>query len=90
MDTLEKAYNPTNGRKNFYSILKDVNANHTPILIQSNRGDDESAVIIGKKDWEAMQETLYLEQTGVGKIVREREKDDSGFTDIDDIDWDSL
>ncbi|OTE88232.1 prevent-host-death protein, partial [Escherichia coli] len=41
-------------------------------------------------DWRAIQETLFLEQTGTLEKVRDREKDDSGFTDIDDIDWQAL
>ncbi|MGN4158064.1 prevent-host-death protein, partial [Staphylococcus auricularis] len=31
-----------------------------------------------------------LESTGIMDKVREREKDDSGYTNIDDLDWDNL
>lgn len=39
---------------------------------------------------QALAETRYLEQTGTGAIMRQREKDDSGWTNIDDIDWEKL
>ena len=48
------------------------------------------AVIIGLEDWKSIQETIYLESTGTMDKVREREKDSSGTTNIDDIDWDNL
>ena len=47
-------------------------------------------LLIGLEDWRAIQETLFLEQTGTLDKVRDREKDDSGFTNIDDIDWEAL
>lgn len=83
-------YTPTSARRNLFNILKKVNKDHTPINIESSKDQNESAVLISKKDWDAIQETLYLEANGVGKIVREREKDNAGFTDVDDIDWDKL
>ena len=46
--------------------------------------------MISLENWESIKETLLLEQTGVLDQVRKREKDDSGFTDIDEIDWDNL
>lgn len=85
---MDNVYTPTNARKNLYNLLKQVNNDHVPITISSSKNED--AVLISKADWDAIQETMYLENAGVGKVVREREKDDSGFTDIDDIDWDKL
>lgn len=83
-------YTPTGARKDLFNILKRVNKDHTPINIESSENKDENAVLISKEDWNAIQETLYLEANGVGKVVRERGKDHSGFTDIDDIDWNKL
>lgn len=88
MDNL--IYNPTNARKNLYQILKNVNKNHTPITIKANGKQDESAVLIGERDWQALQETLYLAENGVDKVVKKRENDNSGWTDVDDIDWNNL
>lgn len=85
---MDNIYTPTNARKNLYSLLKQVSKTHVPVTISSSKHDD--AVLISKNDWDAIQETMYLENAGVGKVVRQREKDDSGFTDVDDIDWDKL
>ena len=81
--------NPSSARKDFYKLLKDVNENHTEIQIISERSEN-NAVLIGLDDWKAIQETLFLEQTGTLDVVRKREKDDSGFTDVDEINWDNL
>lgn len=81
--------NPSNARKNFYQLLKDVNQDHKEIQIISEVAEN-NAVLISLDDWQSIQETLMLEQTGVLDEVRKREKDDSGFTNVDDIDWDNL
>lgn len=85
----ETTMNPSSARKNFYKLLKDVNDNHREVQIISDRSEN-NAVLIGLSDWRAIQETLFLEQTGTLDKVKEREKDDSGFTNIEDIDWDNL
>lgn len=82
-------FNPSNARKNFYQLLKDVNKNHKEIQIISEN-EENNAVLISLDDWQSIQETLMLEQTGVLDKVRKREKDDSGFSNVDDIDWDKL
>lgn len=80
---------PTNARKEFYELLKQVNDSHEPVIISGSKSEN-NAVIIGQKDWDSIQETLYLESTGTMDKVREREKDNSGYTNIDDLDWDNL
>lgn len=82
-------FNPSNARKNFYQLLKNVNKDHKEIQIISEVSGN-NAVLISLENWESIKETLLLEQTGVLNQVRKREKDDSGFTDIDEIDWDNL
>ena len=86
---MDNIITPTNARKNLYNLIKKVNLDHTPVTISSTK-KEEDAVLISKSDWDAIQETMYLENNGVGDVVRQREKDDSGFTDIDEIDWDKL
>ncbi|HEQ3959465.1 TPA: prevent-host-death protein, partial [Streptococcus pyogenes] len=54
------------------------------------KSSENSAVLIGLDDWKSIQETLYLETTGTMEKVRERENDNSGVTNINDIDWDNL
>ena len=80
---------PTNARKEFYELLKQVNDSHEPVIISSSKSEN-NAVIISQKDWDSIQETLYVETTGTMDKVREREKDSSGYTNIDDLDWDNL
>lgn len=86
---MENTITPTNARKDFFNLIKKVNEHHKPITIKSSK-KNEGAVIIGLDDWNSIQETLYLENIGVGKVVRDREQDSSGFTNIDDINWDEL
>lgn len=88
--SMDQIYTPTEARKNIFKILKDVNQNNEPIIIKSQRSGDKDAVVIGEDDWHAIKETLFLINNGVDKQVKEREQDDSGFTDVDDIDWDKL
>jgi antitoxin YefM len=80
---------PTNAKKEFYELLKQVNDSHEPVIINSSKSEN-NAVIISQKDWDSIQETLYLETTGTMDKVREREKDNSGYTNVDDLDWDNL
>ena len=80
---------PTNARKEFYELLKQVNDSHEPVIISSSKSEN-NAVIISQKDWDSIQETLYLETTGTMDKVREREKDNSGYTNVDDLDRDNL
>ncbi|MBI5972978.1 MULTISPECIES: type II toxin-antitoxin system Phd/YefM family antitoxin [Staphylococcus] len=76
----------TVAKDEFYDLLKQVNDKEEPIIISSSN-NQRDAVIIGKKQWNSIQETLYLESTGTMNKIRERLNDNSGYTDIDDIDW---
>ena len=48
----------TEARENIYKILSDVNSSSQPITITNNRG--KNGVLISEEDWNAIQETLYL------------------------------
>lgn len=52
------AINATSARKNFYQLIQDVNTNSTPITITNSRG--KNAVLLSEDDWNAIQETVYL------------------------------
>lgn len=50
----------------------------------------ENTIMINESDWKDNQENRFLVSQGVDKQIQEREYDESGFTNIDDIDWDTL
>lgn len=50
--------NATTARKNLYQLIADVNNNSTPITITNSRG--KNAVLLSEDDWNALQETIYL------------------------------
>lgn len=85
-------YTPTNARKNLYGLIKAVNLQKKPVVIEPANGNDkEAAVLVSKQDWDSIQETIYLENVGVMDKVRDREKRSADdFENIDDVDWDSL
>ena len=49
--------NVTNARKELYRLVDDANLYGEPTLIVGKRGN---AVLVSEEDWNAMQETLYL------------------------------
>lgn len=48
----------TKARENIYQLLSDVNENCQPIIITNKNG--KNGVLISEDDWNAIQETLYL------------------------------
>ena len=80
--------NPSQARKIFYQLLKDVNKTNEPVYI-SGKNDDSEAVIVSKKDWDAIQVTLYLQSYGVTDIIHQREQENE-FVALEDLDWDTL
>ncbi|WP_224397862.1 type II toxin-antitoxin system Phd/YefM family antitoxin [Staphylococcus delphini] len=73
--------------KEFLSMIKQVSEQDEPILIGDNQ-TGYHAVLLSQNDWDRIQETLFLETTGTMEKVRKREKESSGFVNIDDINWD--
>ena len=49
--------NITNARKDLYHLVENVNLYSEPALIVSKNGN---AVLVSEDDWNAIQETLYL------------------------------
>lgn len=60
-----KIITPTNARKDFFNLIKNVVSDSQPVEISSTKDNAESVVMISKSDWNAIQETLYLQQAGV-------------------------
>ena len=78
---------PTNARKNLYGIIKHVVSDSQPVEI-SNTKDDESVVMISKRDWNSLQETIYLQNAGVIERIKHFENKES--EDLGEIDWDTI
>ncbi len=69
-----KAISATKARENIYQILSDVNSSSQPITITNNRG--KNAVLISEEDWNAIQETLYLNSvSGMAESIIEAGKE---------------
>lgn len=83
-----KVYTPTKARENIYSIIKDVVEYNTPVEIVNMKNEKENVVMISKEDYNSIQETLYLINNGIDKIIEERKDDE--LVSIEDIDWDIL
>lgn len=52
-----KTINVTNARKELYKLVDQVQEAHEPIYIT---GKNNSAVLVSRDDWRAIEETMYL------------------------------
>lgn len=50
----------SDARKNFFNLLDTINQDHKPIMIYRSN-NKEGGVLISEKDWNAIQETLFLQ-----------------------------
>lgn len=63
------AMNVTQARANLFQLIANVNFNSEPITLTNNKG--KNAVLIGEDDWNAIQETLYLNSVpGMAESLR--------------------
>ena len=64
-------------QKNLYRRIMDVNEYSSPITITNSKG--KNAVLLSEQDWNAIQETLYLNSIPgmVDSILRSRQEDAS-------------
>lgn len=74
----------TEARTNLYKLIDEAAESHQPITINGKRN---SAVLVAKEDWFAVQETLYLLSVpGMRESIREGLIAD--VTDCDEtLDW---
>lgn len=52
------AINATQARANLFKLLNYVNENSQPVTLTNAKG--KNAVLIGEDDWNAIQQTIYL------------------------------
>ncbi|ALS36477.1 PHD/YefM family antitoxin component YafN of YafNO toxin-antitoxin module [Enterococcus rotai] len=57
---------PTNFRKDMFNVLKDIAASNKEleVTLNSQIGANDGVVMISKREWQAIQEELYLQRTG--------------------------
>lgn len=68
-------------RANLFRLVEKVNEDHLPMQIVSRKGD---AVIVSRKDWESLQETLYLQSIpGFVDEIRKVESEDDWISEHD-------
>ena len=80
------AINITNARKELYNLVEDVNLYSEPTLIVSKKGN---AGLISESDWNAIQETIYLNSIP-GMVESIKEGMDTAIEDCvpeEDVEW---
>ena len=73
-DDMMDAISITKARANLYQTVAEVNEYSKPITITNNRG--KNAVLVSEDDWNAIQETLYLNSiSGMTESILESRKE---------------
>ena len=77
----------TQARNNLYQLLSDVNTNSEPIILTNSRG--KNGVLISEDDWNAIQETLYLNSIPgmVDSILQGDTEAETGSIYVEDEEW---
>ena len=67
-------FSATEAKDNLFDLVEQVNIDHLSRVITSENGD---AILLSKKDWESLQETIYLQSIpGFVQSIKESEKSD--------------
>ncbi len=78
------AVSATSARANLYRLIDQVNAESQPLTITGQRGN---AVLVSEADWQAIQETLFLESVpGMVESIRQARAEGVGAGSRD-LDW---
>jgi len=81
---MTKVMTVSQARSNIYKIMDETSQTHQPIMITGKRNN---VVMISEEDWNAIEETLYLNSvTGMADSIKEAmDAPDSEFSE--DIEW---
>jgi antitoxin YefM len=79
----------TNTRQHFADVMRQVNDDHEPVIVTSQRG--KPVVIISLDDYRSLEETAYLlrNPTGAKRLlesVEELRKGDGLVKELSDVD----
>ena len=78
------AITASEARANLYRLIDEAASSHQPLLISGKRN---KAVLVSEKDWEAIQETLFLLSVpGMRESIREGMETPVDECD-EDLDW---
>jgi len=81
---MTKVMTVSQARTNIYKIMDETAQTHQPIMITGKRNN---VVMLSEEDWNAIEETLYLNSIpGMASSIKEAmDAPDSEF--IEDIEW---
>ena len=81
---MTKVMTVSQARTNIYKIMDETSQTHQPIMITGKRNN---VVMISEEDWNAIEETLYLNSvTDMANSIKEAmNASDSEFSE--DIEW---
>jgi len=71
-------------RADIYNVMDETAKSHEPVLITGKRNN---VVMVSQEDWNAIEETLYLNSIPkmVSSIQTSKSEDDSEFSE--DVEW---
>lgn len=81
-----KVISTLKAQKNLHEIINQVITQHQPVEISTS--ESEGVIVICKSDWNAIKETMYLQNAGVLEKIMNSE--DEKAEDLGVIDWDRL
>ena len=78
MESISVSY----ARKDIYKLIDKVNEEHVEYMINGKR---HSAVLVSEEDWKAIQETLYLYESGNAKDIIDGMN--LSIEECEEVDW---
>ena len=86
-EVIMNAMNATKARTNLFKIMAFVNEKSQPMTITNSKG--KNAVLIGEDDWNAIQETIYLNSIpGLSEsLIRGKKTPLSECLSENDVEW---
>lgn len=85
-DLVVELFSVRQARDSLYKLIDKVAEHHKPVVIHGKRNN---AVLVSQEDWDAIAETLYLNNIpGMVDSIQEasREEIEDG-TELEDLEW---
>jgi antitoxin YefM len=80
-----RATSVTDFRKNIAAMMDEVADDHVPLIV--TRSGKDNVVVVSQRDWDGMQETLYLMSSPANakRLLRSIEELKSGHGEVHDL-----